>query len=38
LWYAVPFAFDRLVADSLPSRLANVEVDDVRCIVQALPP
>ena len=30
-------AFDRLVADSLPARLANVEVDDVRRIVQALP-
>lgn len=30
-------AFDRLVADSLPARLANVEIDDVRRIVQALP-
>jgi hypothetical protein len=30
-------AFDRLVADSLPARLANVEVEDVRRIILALP-
>ena len=30
-------AFNRLVADSIPARLANVELDDVRRIALALP-
>jgi hypothetical protein len=30
-------AFDRLVADSLPARLTNIEIDDVRRLALALP-